>query len=75
VGVVLVAAFVVIPAATAQLLGRTLGTTLVAAVAASLAGTGLGLVASYHWNVAPGATIILTLGLFFFLALGLGRRR
>jgi zinc transport system permease protein len=75
VGVVLVAAFVVIPAATAQLLGRTLGATLGAAVAASLAGTGLGLVASYHWNVAPGATIILTLGLLFFLALGLGRRR
>jgi zinc transport system permease protein len=74
VGVVLVAAFVVIPAATAQLVGRTLGATLLVAVAVSLAGTGLGLFASYHLNVAPGATVILTLGLIFFAALGLRRR-
>ncbi len=74
VGVVLVAAFVVIPAATAQLLGRTLGATLLVAVAANLAGTGLGLFASFHLNVAPGATVILTLGLIFFAALGLRRR-
>ena len=66
IGVVLVAAFMVIPAATAQLLGRTLGVTLPLAVAASLAGTAFGLFASYHLNVAPGATIILTLGAFFF---------
>ena len=74
IGVVLVSAFVVIPAATAQLLGRTLGVTLALAVAASLAGTAFGLFASYHLNVAPGATIILTLGAFFFLALVLRRR-
>ena len=74
VGVVLVAAFVVIPAATAQLVGRTLGATLVVAVAASLAGTGLGLVASYRLNVSPGASVILALGLIFFAALGLRRR-
>ena len=74
VGVVLIAAFVVIPAAAAQLLGRTLGATLVLAVAASLAGTAFGLFASYHLNVAPGATIVLTLGAFFFLALVLRRR-
>jgi len=74
VGVVLVSAFVVIPAATAQLLGRTLGTIVVLAVAASLASTALGLFASYHLNVAPGATIILTLGALFFLALLLRRR-
>jgi len=74
IGVVLVSAFVVIPAATAQLLGRTLGVTLALAVASSLAGTAFGLFASYHLNVAPGATIILTLGAFFFLALVLRRR-
>jgi zinc transport system permease protein len=74
VGVVLVSAFVVIPAATAQLMGRTLGATLALSVATSLAGTAFGLFASYHLNVAPGATIILTLGAFFFLAFVLRRR-
>lgn len=74
IGVVLISAFVVIPAATAQLFGRTLGATLALSVATSLTGVAFGLFASYHLNVAPGATIILTLGGFFFLALGLRRR-
>ena len=74
IGVVLVSAFVVIPAAAAQLLGRTLGATLLLSVAASLASTAFGLFASYHLNVAPGATIILTLGAFFLVALVLRRR-
>jgi zinc transport system permease protein len=74
VGVVLVSAFVVIPAATASLLGRTLGTIALLAVGLSLAGTAFGLFASYHLNVATGATIILTLGAMFFLALVLRRR-
>ncbi len=74
VGVVLVSAFVVIPAATAQLVGRTLGATLAGSVLVSLAATAFGLFASYHLNVAPGATIILTLGALFFLAFLLRKR-
>ncbi len=74
VGVVLVSAFVVIPAATASLLGRTLGGIASLAVVLSVAGTAFGLFASYHLNVATGATIILTLGAMFFLALVLRRR-
>ncbi|HXK09156.1 MAG TPA: metal ABC transporter permease [Vicinamibacteria bacterium] len=74
VGVVLVSAFVVIPAATASLLGRTLGTIAAFAVGLSALGTAFGLFASYHLNVATGATIILTLGAMFFLALLLRRR-
>jgi zinc transport system permease protein len=74
VGVVLVSAFVVVPAATAQLLGRTLGATLALSAVTSLAATAFGLFASYHLNVAPGATIILTLGALFFLALVLRPR-
>ena len=74
VGVVLVSAFVVIPAATASLLGRTLGGIALLAVGLSLVGTAFGLFASYHLNVATGATIILTLGAMFFLALVLRRR-
>ncbi len=74
VGVVLVSAFVVVPAATANLLGRSLAGIAALAVGISLAGTAFGLFASYHLNVATGATIILTLGAFFFLALVLRRR-
>lgn len=74
VGVVLVSAFVVIPAAAASLLGRTLGGIALLAVLLSLLGTAFGLFASYHLNVATGATIILTLGAVFFLALALRRR-
>lgn len=37
-------------------------------------GSAIGLVASYHLNVASGATIILTLGAVFFTALALRRR-
>jgi len=68
VGVVLVSAFVVVPAATANLVGRSLASIAVIAVALSVGGTAFGLFASYHLNVATGATIILTLGACFFLA-------
>jgi len=74
VGVVLVSAFVVVPAATANLVGRSLASIAVIAVALSVGGTAFGLFASYHLNVATGATIILTLGACFFLAL-VARRR
>jgi zinc transport system permease protein len=74
VGVVLVSAFVVVPAATANLLGRSLAAIAVLAVALSAACTAFGLFASYHLNVATGATIILTLGAAFFLALVVRRR-
>jgi zinc transport system permease protein len=74
VGVVLVSAFVVIPAATANLLGRTLAGIAALAVVLAVGGTAFGLFASYHLNVATGATIILTLGAAFFLALVLRRR-
>jgi len=74
VGVVLVSAFVVIPAATAHLLGRRPLVIAGLAVAVGVLGTAFGLFASYHLNVATGATIILTLGAAFFLALVFRRR-
>ena len=37
-------------------------------------GAALGLLLSYHLNVASGATIILTLGVVFAISLGLRRR-
>lgn len=74
VGVVLVSAFVVIPAAAANLVGRTLAGIAALAVLLAVGGTAFGLFASYHLNVATGATIILTLGAAFFLALVFRRR-
>jgi zinc transport system permease protein len=74
VGVVLVSAFVVIPAATANLLGRSIAGIAALAVVLGVSGTAFGLFASYHLNVATGATIILTFGALFFLALLLRRR-
>jgi zinc transport system permease protein len=69
VGVVLVSAFIVIPAATARLLGRTLRGVAVLAAAFGVGGSALGLLLSYHLNVASGDTVILTLASFFFAAL------
>jgi len=65
---------IVIPAATANLIGRTVLGIAGLAVALGVAGTAVGLFASYHLNAATGATIILTLGACFFAALVLRRR-
>jgi zinc transport system permease protein len=73
-GVVLVSAFIVIPAATASLLGRTLVAIAGLSLLFAVGGTAFGLFAAYHLNVATGATIILTLGASFFLVLVLRRR-
>jgi zinc transport system permease protein len=74
VGVVLVSAFVVVPAATAHLIGRSLPGIAALSVLFSVGGTAFGLFVSYHLNVATGATIILTLGAVFFVALAARRR-
>jgi zinc transport system permease protein len=74
VGVVLVSAFIVIPAATARVLGGSFARSAGLAVVIGILGSAIGLVASYHLNVASGATIILTLGAGFFAALASRRR-
>ncbi len=74
VGVVLVSAFVVIPAAAANLLGQTPAGIAACAVALGVGGTTIGLFASYHLNLATGATIILTLGALFFGAFVVRKR-
>jgi zinc transport system permease protein len=74
VGVILVSAFVIIPAATATLLGKNLTGIAFRAVAFGVTGSALGLLLSYRLNVASGATVILTLGAFFFAALLVRRR-
>jgi zinc transport system permease protein len=74
VGVALVSSFVILPAATARLLGRTLARITVIAVALGVSSAALGLYASYHLDVASGATIILTLGVAFAASWAFGRK-
>lgn len=59
VGVVLVSSFVVIPAATARLVGETLGRATILALFIGMAGAAFGLIASYHLDTPAAATIIL----------------
>jgi len=74
VGVILVGAFIVIPAATATLLGRSLATIGLLAAGLGVFGSAVGLLASYHLDVASGAAVIVTLAAVFFLTLVLRRR-
>lgn len=75
VGVVLVSSFVVIPAATARLVGSTLARTTALAVLISTVGAVVGLIASFHWKTPSAATIILIHCASFALALAWSRIR
>ncbi|MFI5396342.1 MAG: metal ABC transporter permease [Candidatus Binatia bacterium] len=75
VGIILVEALLVIPAAigyqVAQGYRAMVWVSVLSAVVAAIAG----LFISYFFNVAAGATIVLTLTLIFFLALAVARNR
>jgi ABC-type Mn2+/Zn2+ transport system permease subunit len=58
-GVLLIAAAVVIPAAVARLVTRSFGRMLLVAVAVSVLATVAGLYVSFHADVASGASIVL----------------
>lgn len=68
VGVILIAAYLVIPAAAARLLSRSLFRMTLLSVLLGLLSTAFGLVASYFLNVPSGSTIILTQAALFMLA-------
>lgn len=70
VGVALMVAMLVTPAATAYLLTNRLSTMMMlAAIFASLAGV-IGLYLSFYLSIASGAAIVLTATVFFMLAFG-----
>jgi len=74
VGIILVAALLVTPAAAAFQLTRRLPTMmLISAGIGAFCAVG-GLYLSYYVNAASGATIVLLATLCFFIALGVGRR-
>ena len=68
VGVILIAAYLVIPAASARLVSRSLFQMTLLSVAIGLLSTALGLVLSYFLDVPSGSTIILTQALVFVVA-------
>jgi len=68
VGVGLVAAMLVTPAATAYLLTRRLPTMMAVAAVVGVLSSVIGLYLSYYANVASGAAIVLTCTAFFALA-------
>ena len=69
VGIVLIAACLVIPAATARLVSRTFRTMTVSAVLIGIFSALTGLSLSYYLDVPSGATIILFQAVLFFFAL------
>lgn len=77
VGVLLVAALMVLPVAGSQQLARSFRGTVALAVAIGLVSVVLGLVAARVWGLAAGGTIVLVAGLIFAVAsgiAGIGRR-
>ena len=74
VGIVLVVAMLVTPAATAQLLFVRFGSMMVAAVAIGISGSVAGLYASFWLDAASGATIVLVQTAVFLSVLLLGPR-
>jgi len=75
VGIVLVVAMLVTPAATAALLVRRLHLIMVGGVLIGLASSVIGLYVSYYASVASGAAIVLVATFFFTLALVFSPRR
>ena len=75
VGIGLVSALLVTPAATAQLLTRRLPRMMAIAAALGVAASVIGLFASYYLDVASGAAIVLTATAFFLLAFLFAPRR
>jgi manganese/iron transport system permease protein len=74
VGIILVVAMLVTPAATAQLLADRFSRMLAVAVAIGIVAPIIGLYVSFWTNTASGAVVVLVETAMFLLALGLGPR-
>jgi len=67
VGVILVSALLIIPASAIKLLARRFTHMIPLTILFSLAGTVVGLIVSFYWNLPSGATIVLVLGVMFMV--------
>ncbi len=72
VGIILISAFLVIPAATGQTLARSVGEMVVLSVAAALVSVAMGLWLSWLWNLPSGASVVLFAAALFFVSYLLG---
>jgi zinc transport system permease protein len=73
VGILLVAALMVLPVASAQLLARSFRGTLLWSVGIGMGSVVVGLTASRIWNLAPSGVIVLAAALFFGIV-SIGKR-
>jgi zinc transport system permease protein len=67
VGILLVAALMVLPVASAQLLARSFRGTLGWAIAVGTCSVLVGLLASWFWNLAPSGSIVLVAAAVFLV--------
>jgi ABC-type Mn2+/Zn2+ transport system permease subunit len=74
-GIVLVAALLVTPAATAQQLTNRFGRMMALSAVVGVGSAVVGLYASYYLNAASGSTIVLTATACFFLAMAFSPKR
>jgi zinc transport system permease protein len=75
VGILLVAALMVLPVGASQALARSFRTTILGASAVGVGSVIAGLSASRAWDIAPGGAIVLATGVAFGLATLATRRR
>lgn len=76
VGVLLIAAMMVLPVASSRLVARSFRATVVLAVAIGLVSVVAGLASARQWDLAPGGSIVLTAAVIFAVSsLLAGRRR
>ncbi|OLN33684.1 metal ABC transporter permease [Desulfosporosinus metallidurans] len=75
VGIILVTALLIIPAASAQQWTRSLKRLLLLAIFFGLTSAVMGLYISYYFNIASGASIALTAATFFFVSFLLSSHR
>jgi manganese/iron transport system permease protein len=73
VGIILVVAMLITPAAIGQLVASSFGRLVAVAVAVGIAGPIIGLYLSYWLNAAAGATVVLVETVIFFIVLALRR--
>jgi zinc transport system permease protein len=74
VGIILIAALLVIPGATAQLFARNLYAMILISCSVAVLSTILGLFISYEFDIAPGGSIVLTATAVFLISLLLKKR-
>jgi zinc transport system permease protein len=75
VGVLLIAALMVLPVASSRLVARSFRTTVMLSVVVGIVSVVAGLVAARQWDLAPGGSIVLTAAAIFGLVSLLAGRR